>query len=152
DLFEAVVDARPSDLRQWLQAESDDEEVRAEVESLLNHHSRAGSFLDQPVPESVPELLSEDGEDDGDQALAPGTVIGHYTVVRELGRGAMGRVYLAADSRLGRQVALKALAPHLIGEASHRERLKREARAAAGLTHSGICTVYALEEIDGHLF
>jgi serine/threonine protein kinase len=146
ELFEAALDAEPANLRQWLQAESDDADVCAEVESLLNHHSRAGSFLNQPVPESVPELLDEE------EALAAGTVIGQYTVVRELGRGAMGRVYLATDSRLGRQVALKALAPHLTGEASHRERLKREARAAAGLTHSGICTVYALEEIDGHLF
>jgi serine/threonine protein kinase len=149
ELFEVAVDVQPPDLRQWLQAESDDPEVCAEVESLLNHHSRAGSFLNEPVPESVPELLEEDVEE---EALAPGTVIGHYSVVRELGRGAMGRVYLATDSRLGRQVALKALAPHLTGEISHRERLKREARAAAGLTHSGICTVYALEEIDGHLF
>ena len=146
ELFEAAVDAEPSDLRQWLQAESDDAEVRAEVESLLRHHSRAGSFLNEPVPKSVPELL------DDEDALAPGTVIGQYNVVRELGRGAMGRVYLATDSRLGRQVALKALAPHLTGETSHRERLRREARAAASLAHSGICTVYALEEIDGHLF
>jgi serine/threonine protein kinase len=146
ELFEAVVDAQPADLRQWLQAESDDAEVRAEVESLLNHHSRAGSFLNEPVAQSVPELLDEE------EALAAGTVIGQYTVVRELGRGAMGRVYLATDSRLGRQVALKALAPHLTGDASHRERLKREARAAALLAHSGICTVYALEEIGGHLF
>jgi serine/threonine protein kinase len=150
ELFEAAVDAEPANLRQWLQAESDDAEVRAEVESLLSHHSRAGSFLNEPVVESVPELLADEGGEE--EALAPGTVIGQYTVVRELGRGAMGRVYRATDSRLGRQVALKALAPHLTGAASHRERLKREARAAAGLTHSGICTVYALEEIDGHLF
>jgi len=147
ELFEAAIDAQPPDLRRWLQAECDDAEVCVEVESLLNHHSRAGSFLNQPVPECVPDLFVEE-----DETLAPGTVIGQYTVVRELGRGAMGRVYLATDARLGRQVALKALAPHLTGEVSHRERLKREARAAAGLTHSGICTVYALEEIDGHLF
>jgi serine/threonine protein kinase len=150
ELFEAAVDAEPKDVRLWLQAETDDAEVRAEVESLLNHHSRAGSFMNAPVADAVPALL--DDESMAESALAAGTVIGQYTVVRELGRGAMGRVYLATDSRLGRQVALKALAPHLTGDASHRERLKREARAAAGLKHSGICTVYALEEIDGHLF
>src|SRR5215210_756014 len=64
----------------------------------------------------------------------------------------MGRVYLATDTRLGRRVALKALAPHLTRDASQRERLRREARAAASLTHPGICTVYALEEIDGDLY
>ena len=64
----------------------------------------------------------------------------------------MGRVYLATDARLGRTVALKALAPHLLRDPSQRERLRREARAAAALTHPGICTVYALEEIDGDLY
>src|SRR5207253_10901704 len=70
----------------------------------------------------------------------------------EIGRGGMGRVYLASDARLGRMVALKALAPHLVSDPRQRERLRREARAAAALTHPGICTVYALEEIDGELY
>ena len=64
----------------------------------------------------------------------------------------MGRVYLATDARLGRQVAIKALAPHLTRDPMQRERLRREARAAAALTHPGICAVYALEEIDDELF
>ena len=85
-------------------------------------------------------------------AFDSGAIVGHYRIEGELGRGAMGRVYRAVDTRLGRAVALKALAPDLIGDASHRERLRREARAAATLTHSGICTVYALEEIEGQLF
>src|SRR5439155_18888535 len=58
----------------------------------------------------------------------------------------------ASDERLGRTVALKALAPHLVSDAAQRERLRREARAAAGLSHPGICTVYALEEVDGELY
>ena len=56
------------------------------------------------------------------------------------------------DARLGRTVALKALAPHLLRDPAQRERLRREARSAASLTHPGICTVYALEEIDGDLY
>jgi serine/threonine protein kinase len=59
----------------------------------------------------------------------------------------MGRVYLATDSRLGRDVALKVLPPHLVRQPSQRERLRREARAAAALNHPNICTVFALEEI-----
>ncbi len=82
----------------------------------------------------------------------PGQRVGPYTIVRELGRGGMGRVYLATDARLGRTVALKALPPRLTKDADGRERLRREARAAAALTHPGICTVYALEELDGELF
>src|SRR5688572_6756353 len=87
-----------------------------------------------------------------EHTLEPGTVLGSYTVVREIGRGGMGRVYLASDGRLGRTVALKALPPQLTREPLHRDRLRREARAAAVLTHPGICTVYALEEFDGELY
>ena len=145
ELFEAALDRDPSDRAGWLAAQTSDGDVRAEVLSLLDHHSRAGAFLVDPVVSRVPDLLVDD-------ALAPGTKIGPYTIVRELGRGGMGRVYLASDARLGRTVALKALAPHLTRDPSQRERLRREARAAAALTHPGICTVYALEEIGDDLF
>ncbi len=147
DLFEHALEHEPADVVRWLEeAAADDSVVRAEVRSLLDHHSRAGAFLTQPVAEAAPHLLEEE------HTLEPGTVLGSYTVVREIGRGGMGRVYLASDGRLGRTVALKALAPQLTREPLHRERLRREARAAAVLTHPGICTVYALEELDGELY
>lgn len=147
DLFEAGLDREPAEVVRWLQQEEpDDSAVREEVRSLLDHHSRAGSFLTQPIVASAPHLLDEDS------TLDPGTVLGSYTVLRELGRGGMGRVYLASDAKLGRTVALKALAPHLTADPRHRERLRREARAAAALTHPGICTVYALEEVEGELY
>src|SRR6185369_12204307 len=125
---------------------ADDAVVRNEVLSLLASHSRAGAFLQQPIGDAVPELFADD------PALAPGATVGPYVIVRELGRGGMGRVYLATDSRLARTVALKALAPDLLRDPVQRERLRREARAAASLSHPGICTVYALEEIGGELF
>ena len=147
DLFEAALEHEPADVLRWLDTTApDDSVVRAEVRSLLDHHSRAGSFLSQPVAEAAPHLLEDE------HTLEPGTVLGPYTVVREIGRGGMGRVYLATDGRLGRAVALKALAPQLTREGAHRERLRREARAAALLTHPGICTVFALEELDGELY
>jgi serine/threonine protein kinase len=148
DLFEAALDREPaSDIDVWIEGEAaDDPAVRDEVLSLLANHSRAGEFLSQPIAETVPELLADD------QPLPPGATVGAYTIVRELGRGGMGRVYLASDERLGRAVALKALAPHFVRDPAQRERLRREARAAAGLTHPGICTVYALEEVDGELY
>jgi serine/threonine-protein kinase len=64
----------------------------------------------------------------------------------------MGVVYAAQDTRLGRTVALKALPPHISRDPRARERLAREARAAAALSHPRIATVYALEEADGDLF
>jgi serine/threonine-protein kinase len=147
DLFEAAVDRDATDIVAWVEREAaDDSIVRAEVLSLVDHHSRAGAFLVQPIVEQAADLLADE------EPLAPGTCIGAYTIVRELGRGGMGRVYLASDARLGRTVALKALAPHLMRDPAQRERLRGEARAAAALTHPGICTVYALEEIDGDLY
>jgi serine/threonine-protein kinase len=64
----------------------------------------------------------------------------------------MGVVYLADDTRLQRRVALKALNPSVNQTPSLRERLRNEARIAGGLSHPGIATIYALEEIDGELY
>jgi serine/threonine protein kinase len=147
DLFEQAIDHDPSDVRRWLASQAgDDPAVAAEAASLLEHHSRAGSFLAEPVADRVPSLFEEGTR------FEPGTVIGSYTVVREVDRGGMGRVYQATDARLGRTVALKVLDPSLTRDPSQRERLRREARAAAGLTHPGICTIYALEEIGDDVF
>jgi predicted Ser/Thr protein kinase len=151
EIFESALDRDPALRAAWVEASApDDSQVRAEVMSLLDHHVRAGSFLADGVAARLPELLADEAVHDA--ALAPGTVIGSYTIVREVGRGGMGRVYLASDRRLGRQVALKVLPPALTRDPGQRERLRREARAAAALTHPGICTVYALEDIDGDLF
>ncbi len=147
ELFEAALDQKAGDAADWVKrTTANDEVVQTEVLSLLEHHERAGSFLIEPVVQRVPELLA------GEEPLVPGTTVGSYTILRELGRGGMGCVYLASDGKLGRKVALKALAPHLTRDAAHRERLRREARAAAALTHPGICTVYALEEVGDDLY
>jgi serine/threonine protein kinase len=119
-----------------------DEALRAEVESLLAAHDESGGFLD--VPAAVAAGLAS-GE------LQPGQALGAYRIVREIGRGGMGVVYLGQDTRLGRQVALKVLPPALLRDEGRRERLRQEARAAASLTHPGIATVYALEDIDDHV-
>jgi predicted Ser/Thr protein kinase len=147
EIFEAALDRESRERAPWVARQAaDDPAVRDEVLSLLDHHGRAGSFLTEPIVERVPDLLADEA------VLAPGATLGGYAIVKELGRGGMGRVYLASDARLGRQVAIKVLAPHLTRDAMQRERLRREARAAAALTHPGICAVYALEEIDDELF
>jgi len=146
DLFERALEEAPGDPLAWLETRGDaDPAVRAEVASLLQHHSRAGDFLSEPALDRAPALLDE-------RTLEPGTVLGPYTIERELGAGGMGRVVLARDSRLGRAVALKAVSPALARGSVERERLRREAQAAAALTHPGICTIYALEELDGELY
>ncbi|MFC2172563.1 serine/threonine-protein kinase, partial [Acidobacteriota bacterium] len=76
-------------------------------------------------------------------------MLGHYRLIRLLGRGGMGDVFLALDTELDRRVALKVLRPDYTLTDLRRARFKREARAAAGLNHSGIVTIYAFEEFEG---
>ncbi len=90
-----------------------------------------------------------EGEPEG---LAPGTVISHYRILAEAGRGAMGVVYKAEDTDLGRMVALKFLPEELAAHPPALDRLRREARMIAALNHPGICTVHQLGEASGRVF
>lgn len=84
--------------------------------------------------------------------LAPGTILGDYSVVRLLGQGGMGAVYLARQLSLDRNVALKFLPVELYGNPDYLERFVREARAAARLNHPNIIQVYDSGECDGLYF
>ena len=81
-----------------------------------------------------------------------GATVNHYHVLERLGGGGMGEVYLAEDQRLGRRVALKFLASHVDTDTEARDRLIREARAAALLRSPHIAVTYDLGEYDGSLF
>jgi len=74
---------------------------------------------------------------------------GRYTILRELGRGGMGVVYLAEDPSLGRRVALKRLPTPVAGDETRMERFRAEARLLASLNHPNIATIHSLEEADG---
>ena len=81
-----------------------------------------------------------------------GQLISRYRLLRKLGEGGMGDVYLAEDTVLGRPVALKFLSGSLLRDSERRTRLFREARAAALIDHPNVCTVHEIDEIDGHPF
>jgi len=78
-----------------------------------------------------------------------GTVLAHYKVVGSLGKGGMGEVYVAEDTKLGRRVALKVLPEEMAADPERRARFEREARAVAALSHPNIVTVHSVEEADG---
>src|SRR5688572_13294303 len=78
--------------------------------------------------------------------------IGPYRLVREIGRGAQGHVFLAEDSRLSRRVALKVLSSAIVQSGPALERFRREAAAASKLDHPGICSVYDAGEADGYAY
>jgi hypothetical protein len=142
-VFQEALD-QPSDVRRaWLrEACGGDSALLEEVESLINTHETAGDFLEQPAQIDPRDL----------DALPPGTRVGSYEILSEIGRGGMGIVYLAQDERLGRRVALKSLPAGTSIQPELRERLRREARAAATISHPAVAVVYALEEVDDHLF
>jgi TolB-like protein/predicted Ser/Thr protein kinase len=82
-----------------------------------------------------------------------GKTVSHYTILEELGRGGMGEVYLAEDTRLHRKVALKFLPTGFTRDAEAKERFMHEARAASKLDHPNICNVHEIDETDdGRIF
>ncbi len=123
-----------------------DADLRREVESLLAAHEEEG--LRDPT---LPSLGETSTVPDGDLPPPPasGTTLGRFRVLRSLGRGGMGEVLLAHDPLLERDVALKLLPAALASHPEARARLLREARAAAGLGHPHIATIYEIGEVDG---
>jgi class 3 adenylate cyclase len=88
----------------------------------------------------------------GGSEVGIGRRLGGYRLVSRLGRGGMGVVYLADDERLGRQVAVKVLAPELAADDEYRRRFLRESRLAATLEHPHVIPIHEAGEVDGSAF
>ena len=87
-----------------------------------------------------------------ESVYCPPSAIKQYRIVRKLGAGGMGEVFLAEDSTLGRNMAIKMLSPQWAGSDHATQRLINEAKAAAALDHPGICSIYEVGEDDGRVF
>ena len=147
EIFHAASELEGAERQTYLDANCDgDESLRREVESLLEANSEAGNFISQPVAGAFASRLLKGS------AFSPGEVLGHFRIISKIGSGGMGEVFLAADTKLGRKVALKTLSPVFEGDEAFLTRIRNEARAAAALNHPHVATVYSVEEINGHTF
>ena len=117
-----------------------------EVESLISALDGA-DFMEEPAFELGLDIIGRNGDED-----LSGREIGSFKVLRKLGAGGMGEVYLADDLTLDRQVALKFLSGALTDDAPAKRQLTKEARAVAVLDHPNICPVYDIKETDKHHF
>jgi serine/threonine protein kinase len=117
----------------------DDGQLRVEAERLIAAHERESSFIDAPIFAEAAKLA-----DDYHIESPIGHRIGPYKVISQLGRGGMGEVFLAEDSRLGRKVALKVLPAAFTENRDRVQRFEREAKAASALNHPNILTIYEI--------
>ena len=119
---------------------SGDEHLRQEVASLLEAREQAQGFLSAVD-------VSEVSRESSQSRILSGEHLGPYELIASVGAGAMGEVYLARDSRLGRNVALKVLPSTFTRDSERVARFQREARLASALNHPNIITIYDIGQV-----
>ena len=126
-----------------------DESLRGEVEKLIASHQQASqeNFIGGHAAEHAAKLLIRDDEAQA-TALTNGQQLGSYLILKKLGAGGMGEVYLAKDLRLDRTVALKVLSPDVSADQRRMQRFRQEAKVASSLNQPNILTIYEFGEVQ----
>ncbi|MFN0123217.1 MAG: protein kinase domain-containing protein [Blastocatellia bacterium] len=122
--------------------------LRAEVEKFLVGMEPAEDYLARPAMDVAAELLAQQQQNPS----ALGKQISHYQILSLLGAGGMGRVYLARDARLQRNIALKLLPTQYTQDAERVSRFRTEAQAASALNHPNLLTIYDVGQAEGTHF
>src|SRR5262245_41429088 len=148
ELYHAALEVASAERAAFLDREcAGDQELRHEVESLINSHQQAGDFIESPALKVAAQMLAESKTEQ-----LVGKTIGRYRVLSMIGTGGMGRVYAAEDTALDRRVALKLLPESFTNDKNHLQRFRQEARAASALNHPNILTVYEVGQWQGQDF
>jgi serine/threonine protein kinase len=143
-LYHQALELGGDERAEFLERECDgDELLRREVESLIASHEEQQSFLAAPAVEVVAKQMADE------DALSAGQQISHYRIISLLGKGGMGEVYLAQDTRLSRKVALKALPSKFTQDTERVRRFEREARTASALNHPNILSIHEIGQEGG---
>jgi eukaryotic-like serine/threonine-protein kinase len=151
-LYFAALEREPGDRDAFLdEACAGDEDLRREVAGLLAYDVPDDSFIRPPAIENAARALAAqpfiETSTDPTGSLVAGSQIGVYRLLEPLGRGGMGEVHLALDTRLGRKVAVKLLPAEFTTDAGRVRRFAREARAASALNHPNIITIHEIGEV-----
>lgn len=137
-IFQSALERNPAERSAFLsQACANDPALRSDVESLIASHDQAGDSIEAMAAEAATEML-------GNDHVIAGRQIGHYQVLNGIGRGGMGEVFLAQDTRLGRKVALKLLRSDITRNEERLRRFRQEAQAASALNHPNILTIHEI--------
>lgn len=144
-VLQEAMDRPPQDRASFLNSAcAGDSQLFEEATTLVNAYNEAGDFIEQPAISQDAHILIG-----GDIADKIGHEIGPYTIVRRLGGGGMGEVYLAQDTRLDRLVALKILPAYFASDDARLRRFQREAKAVSALNHPNILTIHEVGEAEG---
>lgn len=147
DLAQAALERGGDERASFLdEACGDDDALRHEVESQIAYQQQASKFLEEPAFKQAADLMSESQTE---TESMEGRTIGRYRVLRTLGAGGMGEVYLAEDTRLKRKVALKLLPAEFTQDLDRVRRFEQEAQAASALNHPNIITIHEIGEVGG---
>ncbi|MEP7341779.1 MAG: serine/threonine-protein kinase [Acidobacteriota bacterium] len=144
-ILQAALDREPHERAAFLdEACAGDDELRREVESLLAHEDSAEHFIETSAMKVVARGLSEED--------FSGQQIGNYRIIKPIGAGGMGMVYLAEDEKLKRRVAIKFLPETVTADPERIRRFEQEAHAVSTLNHPNIITIHEVGQIEGKHF
>ena len=148
EIFDAAIRRKPEERSNFVrEACGNDKSLLVEVESLLSSLGSADSFLETPVISKVADIIQSES-----QLLERGQIVGHYEIIKQIGEGGMGEIFLAKDTNLNRKVALKLLAAHITEDKNRVSRFRQEAFATSALNHPNIVTIHEIGKWQGRDF
>src|SRR5882724_2113082 len=140
EILQAALELASEDRAAFLdRACAGDAALRQKIESLLASAQQMGGFMEECMSRVAGELLADEPA-----TAATGQMIGYYKIVELLDKGGMGEVYLAIDTRTGREVALKLLPAFSVSDQQRVRRFQQEARSILALNHPNIVTIYEI--------